>query len=169
MFLLSFNRFRFLLSFRIIWFRWLDQFKFWSSVMPKNLVSGLFVIVCMSSCSLISLDFLSFWNSTQTVLFKFSVSLLILKYFIISFMSSRIHHCRYTRFLYVLYRVVSSANRMHEQWCNCLCKSLVKIRKRRGPKQDPWGGGAILDWLVFWVFHLFTTCYLAFSSYQSIA
>ena len=42
-------------------------------------------------------------------------------------------------FLLEIYKVVSSANKIAEQFSTTLCKSLLKIRKIRGPKQDPCG------------------------------
>ena len=33
----------------------------------------------------------------------------------------------------------SSANKMKNNFSETLCKSLIKIKKRSGPKIDPWG------------------------------
>ena len=42
-------------------------------------------------------------------------------------------------FLCLNNNVVSSANCTHSASCRCKCKSFTKIRKIRGPRQDPCG------------------------------
>ena len=123
-------------------FMWLFQVKFSSMITPRNLMCEVLQISWLWNLILSGWLVMFFWldlNIVNEDLSAFRVSLLALnqfvKWVIIIFVVETIS------FMLLLWKkiVVSSAKSLVFPSGQHFGKSLIKIRKRRGPSTDPWG------------------------------